>query len=466
MDKKFIKKIMIYFIGNMSTKLISVLLIPLYAYFITTEELGQFDYSQTIMNIIVPIIFMNMHDSILRFILQKKAESKEKVYSNALILIIFNILITFIIYILFRTILSSQISYLKTVIIMVITNGFAQFWQYCARAEEENRIYVISGIYSSITNLVLIIILNIIFNFGLVGLYISYISSQIMVCIILERKLNIIKKFKIKYLDFYLLKKMLVFSLPLMINIVSSWFNTGVSKIIIANNLGAFFNGLYSFGNRFAIIITTIGSVMGMAIIEEAYLTDGIENYAKRFSVIINKLFYLYLSIVMLVSPIIFILFRIFFKSTDYYQSKNIIVLLMLYSVFTTISSSLGSAFQVTGKTKYIFVTTSISAFVASVGSILIYNKFGLFGIVCIQLLAGLIMLLTRAIIAYKLTGLRIKYNVISVMSISILMINFLGSFESLILEVIMLIYSIIFTIIVNRNEILKIYKNLNQLKY
>ena len=55
---RLLKKTGLYFIGNLASKMMVALLIPIYAFFVKSEELGYFDYTQTIMNILIPIIFL------------------------------------------------------------------------------------------------------------------------------------------------------------------------------------------------------------------------------------------------------------------------------------------------------------------------------------------------------------------------------------------------------------------------
>lgn len=66
--KKLIKKTGLYFIGNLSSKILTFVLVPIYAFYIKSEELGEFDYAQTIMNIIVPICFVAIWEAILKFV--------------------------------------------------------------------------------------------------------------------------------------------------------------------------------------------------------------------------------------------------------------------------------------------------------------------------------------------------------------------------------------------------------------
>ena len=73
MDKKrILKKTGLYFIGNLSTKLLSAILVPLYAFYVNAEDLGAFDYSQTLLNIVVPIAFLCVWEAVLKFVLAEE----------------------------------------------------------------------------------------------------------------------------------------------------------------------------------------------------------------------------------------------------------------------------------------------------------------------------------------------------------------------------------------------------------
>ena len=71
-NKKIVEKTGLYFIGNFSSKILTALLVPIYAFYISSKDLGTYDYSQTIMNIVIPIVFVSIWEAIIRFILGEK----------------------------------------------------------------------------------------------------------------------------------------------------------------------------------------------------------------------------------------------------------------------------------------------------------------------------------------------------------------------------------------------------------
>ena len=74
----FLKKTSIYFIGTLSTKMISVMLVPIYAYFVAVSDLSDYDYFATIASTLSPIVFAAIWEAILKFGIdynQKKASN-------------------------------------------------------------------------------------------------------------------------------------------------------------------------------------------------------------------------------------------------------------------------------------------------------------------------------------------------------------------------------------------------------
>lgn len=73
----FFKTAGIYFLGNVFTKLISFLLLPLYTSKIEPSAYGNYSLSITILNIVVPIIFICIWDSVFRFSFDFEKENEK-----------------------------------------------------------------------------------------------------------------------------------------------------------------------------------------------------------------------------------------------------------------------------------------------------------------------------------------------------------------------------------------------------
>lgn len=412
MNSRFLKKSIIYFIGNFSSKIMSVLLIPIYASFVSTEDLGNYDYIIALMNIIIPIVFFNMWDSILKFgINRNKKEELEKIYTSAIVFVAINIVLFIIGYLIIHRFNIISYPCFNLSIIMMLSYGFISLWQYACRAFQKNSVYALSGVISSFVNIILIIIFIIILDLGLIGLVLSYIVSMLTAIIFIEKKIGIIHYINFARFDVKLLKKMCLFSAPIVLNTVSLWGMSGISKIICVNFLDSSSNGLFSFGSKFGSLITIFGSILGAVIIEEAYLVKDLKEYKNTFSKLINKIFLLYLIVLYIGIPTINVVFDILWVDNAYYQSRTIIPLITLGSVFSCISTNLGSSFQVTDKTIFVFITSLLGSLCSVILSFILVEKFEIIGLAIGQLVGSLTLMITRAIFAYKLTGLTVKWG-------------------------------------------------------
>ena len=67
---KFLKDIGIYAIGNLGSKLITFMLVPLYTHYITnTDEFGYYDICLTVIFLFIPFVTLQLRDGAFRFLL-------------------------------------------------------------------------------------------------------------------------------------------------------------------------------------------------------------------------------------------------------------------------------------------------------------------------------------------------------------------------------------------------------------
>ena len=72
--RKFINDIFIYAIGNLGSKLITFLLVPLYTYFISPEDFGYYDIALNISFLGIGLLSFQLKDGVFRFLLDNEEE--------------------------------------------------------------------------------------------------------------------------------------------------------------------------------------------------------------------------------------------------------------------------------------------------------------------------------------------------------------------------------------------------------
>lgn len=450
----FLKKISIYFVGTLSNNLINVILVPIYAYFVQSSDLGEYDYILSVANMLMPIAYASIWEAVLKYCINADKKNREKIFSTT---IIYSLVVTVVVYgmLLLFYFIRKDTTEIFFIGIIITAQGITNIWQFSARALGENKTYVIAGILGSLTVILCDLFFISLGKLNYLGLSIAYISSQIVIILFIEQKIHLLFRVKIKTVSFTTLKKMLTFSVPLVINNVALWFYSGGNRVIVRSFIGASENGLYSFAAKFSILINLCSTVVSMAVIEEAYSYQTISEYKSKIGMLITYISKIYFSLIMLAVPAIYILYSVVFKNTEYYPSADYVFLLLLSALFTALSNNYGSSFQVTGNTKYIFITTVTGAIVSVTVSLLLVDSISIYGILFGGVIGPVIMMLARAVYAKKVTGLNVDWrgNILQLM---------LGVFISIVLRkyrflsVQVVVFAIVFAFVIffNKKEI------------
>lgn len=463
LERRLTKKIGIYFVGMFASKIFPFLLIPIYAFYVSSESLGYYDLIHTVMGIAKPFLYVAIWEAILRFVLSERNYEIQKnaITSSAIFVLLVSIFIfvcTFFLDVSYKT---YDVPFIL-IGVMYISHSVAFVWQYYARALEFNKFYVYAGIIGTIVNFVFVILLNVILKLELKGLIISYILGQLSIFIFLEVKIKILRYISLSKFNVTILKEMLLFSSPLVLNLTSSWLISSYGRFLIINRLGAEANGLFSFASRFSVVISMIGSVVTMAMIEEAIITAKTTGFNSKFRETIENIFRIFLSISIISVPLI-VIFYSFIQNSEFYSSYKYAPWLLIFSVSSTLSSNIGSVFQAISKTKYQFITTVIGAFVTVILSSLLINKVGIYAIIVGQVFGSISMLLSRYFFVNKYVNLRINWIPIINMSMLFIIVTLLCL--NLKITMILILLPIVLSLVgyFNRNFLYTTYNTLKQ---
>jgi O-antigen/teichoic acid export membrane protein len=450
---KLIKKAGLYFIGNMSAKLIAVILIPLYAFFVTSEDLGTYDYAQTVMNILVPIIYLSIWEAVLKYLLTNKEKINEIIATSITYVGLVSILFVIVGFVYLKF---TQNKMILLIFLIMVSYIISYIWQYFARGFQENNIYVLASIVGAFTNFLLTVFFLCFLKLGIYSLFASFIIAQISIAVVIEIKCRFLKHLKLNNINPKLFKEMIKFSGPLVLNTLSYWFITGYGRLVITNTLGSKMNGLYSFANKFAMIITITGQVIAMALIEEAVLKakNKSSELGSYFYKVLTILFRIFMSLIIIGVPVITILYQMI-KNTEYSESLKLIPFFLLYSTYNILALNVGSIFQAINKTKYLFTTTLIGAILTILISNLLINRMGIYGIAIGQIVGALGMLIARYYISNKQIYILLDLRPIAFLTLLYILIGYFCVNVNWWINIIVIMIIIPLLLFVNKKEIL-----------
>lgn len=365
--KELAKNTGIFALANFSSKILIFLLVPIYTRVLTTTEYGFYDLVYTTIQLLVPILTLNISEAVMRF-LMKDDVSKKSVFSIA-ILDIFIGSIAFALLLLVNNLFSlsdliSQYSiYIFVIFVFYTLNNFLiQF----SKGIDKIGVTAISGVISTAVMLAMNIILLVIFDLGLLGFFIANVCGYVIPCIYIVAKLRLWELFEIK-VDKSLQREMIYYALPLILNILSWWVNNTSDRYIVTAIVGIQASAIISVAYKIPQILSTISAIFiqswqisAIKIQEDKSDTT----FVSKMLLYYNALLLIIASgIILFVKPISNILFGV-----SFYSAWALVPFLIISSLFNAISGYMGAIMGAKMDTKNI----AKSALVGMVANIIL----------------------------------------------------------------------------------------------
>ena len=392
--KSIAKGTLIYAIGNLGTKIITFLIVPLYTYFITTEEMGDYDLVLTTVNLLAPLVTLRVSDAAYRWMLHK-LEPIEKCISNTYIVLFFTSAITAFLLCFINSI--KPITYFNYFILILIIGRWQETLQFLLRGLNNQKLYAISGIIYTLIYCVLNVVQIVVLNKGVDALFQSTIISEIIVIFILlifEPKLRTIDIIHSK--DYKFIRMMLKYSLPLIPSGLCWWVMSSSDRYVIRAFLGRGATGIFAVANKFPTIIATIFTIFNYSWTDVAMgsIKEG-QEMSSYSSKLFENLYVFSFSFVMPLIPITKIISTTIL-SESYKSASVYIAFLYLGSLFQGFTAFISAGMLQKNDTKLIARSSSIGALVNLVFDIIAIQYIGLQAASISTFLGGFVMWICR----------------------------------------------------------------------
>ena len=450
-----VKNTIIYAVGNFGSKILSFLLLPFYTYYLSTDDYGYFDLITTTISLLTPIITFQIYDGLYRYLLDSKSKNESSnIISNSFFITIKNLIIFSIGYLIFIQFKSFRYEYL--ILLQIDFSILSGLWAQVARGLRKNVEYSISGILATLIILSSNILFITVMNLRVGSLIISNILSSIAVMIYLNIRLNINEYINFGFNSKIVKKKLIIFSAPLIPNVISWWLMNVSDRYFLAFYKGVQANGIYAISNKFPAALVMINTIFYLAWQESAITEynskDRNEFYTKMFNVL------LCLEFTSVIGLLAFTKFIMHFMVNVKFESAWLFIpFLYMGTVFNSFSSFYGTGYLSSKDTVGAFYTSVIGGIVNVILNVILIPVVGIQGASFSTMMSFLVMWLTRLWQTRKYFKIDINLKKLMLLSIiSTIFIIFYYS-SSKIVEIIMMILSIIIFFIFNRNLIDKI---------
>ncbi len=360
------KNTLLFTISSFGSKIISFLLVPLYTYVLSTTDYGTIDLMTTTVQLLVPILTINIQDAVLRFSLDKKCDEKEVIGESLKIIAISSVLLAIVLFIMGKNnVLKMDAQYLYFLFFSFVFGSTNNCFSMYLRARNKVLILTIGGLINTILTCGFNIILLLCVKMGVTGYLIANVAGTGIAIIFMLFAGNIYKEAKFRDTN-HLLKTMIPYSLPLVVNSLAWWVNNASDRYILTFFCGAAINGIYAVAYKIPTILSTVQSVFynawSISAIKE-FDKDDKDGFIGNVYTMYSSVSYLGCAALLIVN--IFIA-RILY-SNDFFIAWKYVPFLLVGTVFNGIALFEGCIFTAVKKTKDVSLTTIMGTVVNTV---------------------------------------------------------------------------------------------------
>lgn len=452
-EGSLIKNTAIITIGKICTQLISFFLLPIYTALLTTTEYGIVDLLNTLVSLLLPVITLQIEQALFRYLID--AREDENAMKTIISTTFFSLIIQSIIYILLFIIVSKWINneYKYFLATNLIASIFSSIMLQISRGLGDNKNYAIGSFITAITTIILNIIFIIIFKFGAYGMLLASLLANMICSIYIFMVKKVYQYINLAQFKMVVLKKLWKYSIPLIPNALSWWVFNSSDRIIVSSILGLGANGILAAAHKFSTVYITIYNIFNMTWTESVSMHIDDKDNSEFVSKVINKVIAIFSCLCFGIIAFMPFVFPIMINDT-YIEAYNQIPILMIGALFNVGVGMISAIYIAKKKTKEVAKTSIISAIINIIVNLLLIKFVGLYAASISTLIAYMSMLIYRYIDVKKYINLIVDRKLIFETFIMTLIL-FVGYYiNNFVLNCILLVITIIYSIIINKSNI------------
>ncbi len=375
--KSLIKDTFVFSLGKFGSKMVLFFLVPLYTNYLSKPEYGTAELVFTISQLLMPLFSLVVFDSVIRFGLMKGVK-RENVLRNAFFVLGITIVATGVATPLFSVYngISEWKLYLS---IMIVLAAVMDVEMNYLKIKGKNLTFSIISIVQALVLAGSNILLLACLSFGIEGYLLSTIISYAC-CVVLAFLVGgVLSDLRKSEFDKTLLKEMLFFSVPLIMNNISWWVIQSSDKLMVEGMISAAALGLYTAAAKIPSLINVVVSVFqqawGISSIKEIESSKDTRFFSGVFKVYSIGVFICCILLNTIVKP-----FMMVYVGKEFVDSWRYVPLLVASAGFSAISAYYGSLYSALKKSINNMITTVIAAVANLVINLLFIQVCGVWG--------------------------------------------------------------------------------------
>ncbi|MGN1337404.1 MAG: lipopolysaccharide biosynthesis protein [Candidatus Coprovivens sp.] len=414
--KYLLKNIGLLTISNFGSKILNFLLIPIYTSILSTSDYGLYDFYNTTISLLIPVLTLNIIESVMRFSLEKNNNESDVFFigfkyfvrSSLFVLLLIIINKIFNIIPLFNT-------YWYFFLILYICQVLYDLLSQYSRGIENVKNVAIAGFLNSVSIILFNIIMLVVCRYGLFGYFIANIIGLLIPICYYVISLKIWKYIKSGN-NHKLEREMTDYSKPLIANTLSWWINNVSDRYIVIYFCGIAANGIYSLSYKLPSILNIFQSIFS-----QSWTISAVKEFSNNDDTVdfYSRIYNLYnIGMVGVCSLLVagnIMLAKVLFAK-EFFMAWRYSSYLMISVVFGSLSGFLGGIFSAAKKSKVYAKTTFVGAITNIIFNILLVYYYGPIGASISTLISYITVWIMRIIECNKIIKLKLnlKKNIFS----------------------------------------------------
>ena len=375
--KYLIKNLGLFTLSSISTKLITFFLLPLYTYYLTTEEYGTTDLVNTTVQLFLPILTLSIIEAVLRFALDHN-ENKKNVFSIGLCITVLSSLVILSISPLLGFIPGLEDCKLFLCGIYVVT-AFNSLFSTFARTIDQVKIIAVASIISTLITCGLNILLISYFHLGLNGYFWSLILGNLIGCIVYFIWGRYYRYISYRLVDKALLKRMLLYCIPMIPNALFWWANSSINRYFLTAMVSVSAVGLFAAASKIPSMLNMVTSIF-----QQAWSVSAIQEYqSEESSKFFSRIYEVYHLCILAASCFLISFAKwigLFLLQKELYEAWIFVPWLVLGFYYSALNTFYGTIYTASKKTKFLFTTTILGTFIGVVFNLIFIPFWGVTG--------------------------------------------------------------------------------------
>lgn len=357
--KKLLSDTVILGIGTFASKALVLLMMPLYTQCLSPSDYGTADIISQTANLLIPLACAGICDGLFRFTLDSGAD-KPTVFKTSFTMLLLSTLAFLVLSPVLFTI-NYFSGYAWLIVLYVLSANFHSVCAQYIRACDRPKLFSLQGIINTALVVGLNILFLVVFDMGVLGYVLSVVIADALVSIFLIITAKLYRDIRIGKFSRELAGKLVRYSLPMIPTTIFWWITNVSDRYMVTWIRGNAENGIYSAAYKIPTLITLL-----CAVFYEAWQFSAVKDAEQKTkSDFFSKVFGYYSGLMFMGGAAIVLLCKLFVKillADTYSDAAMYIPTLTAASVFSALTTFMGSVYLVKKKSMLSFLTSMLGA--------------------------------------------------------------------------------------------------------